>query len=101
MSGREIGVAAGLFILAVGILADQKDNPAPHHLPVKSQPVPTHTVIIHQITTHVVTRVIGSPVNGLEITLMVIVGMLISAGVVIALHSIRRQLWPSMSMTCG
>jgi hypothetical protein len=88
MSGREIGVAAGLFILAVGILADQQ--PEPHH--VAPKPVHTHTVIIHQVNEHVVTRVSsGSPVNGLEITLMVIVGMLISAGVVIALHF----RWPS------
>jgi hypothetical protein len=83
MSGREIGVAAGLFILAVSILADQQ--PEPHQ--VAPKPVPTRTVIIHQVTEHVVTRVrSGSPVNGLEIMLMVVVGMLISAGVIIALH---------------
>jgi hypothetical protein len=98
MSGREVAVAAGLVIIAIGALSEAANHPAQHATP---RPVPTHTVVIHQATTHVVTKLTGSPVNGLEITLMVIVGMLVSAGVVIALHSIGRQLWPSMSMTCG
>jgi hypothetical protein len=92
MSGREVAVGAGLFIMAVGILADQANSPgAPAVKAPAPRPVPTHTEIIHEVTTHIVTHVVaGSPVNGLEITLMVIMLALISAGVTIAVHIHRR-----------
>ena len=91
MSGREVAVGAGLFIMAVGILADQANSPsAPAVKPPAPKPVPTHTEIIHTVTTHVVTKVVGgSPLAGWEIMLIVIATLIISAGTAIALHSRR------------
>jgi len=100
MSGREIAVAAGLMIIAIGAIseADHQNPPSPRPVAI-FRPAPAHTEVIHPTVTHVVTRVVsGSPVNGVEIVLMVIALALISAGTVIALHD-RRHLWPSMWTT--
>jgi hypothetical protein len=96
MSGREIAVAVGLMIIAIGAIseADHQSIPSPKPVAIL-RPAPAHKEVIHQTVTHVVTRVVsGSPVNGVEIVLMVIALALISAGTVITLHN-RRQLWPS------
>ena len=101
MSGREIGVAAGLVIVAIGALSEgtTQHSPAVRSPAAKPVPVPAHTVVIHQVTEHVVTRgVPGAPLAGWQLMLVITVAIFVSAGVVIALHS-RRSLWPSTWMT--
>jgi hypothetical protein len=103
MSGREIGVAAGLMIVAIGALSEAASHPgAPAHqlVHVTPRPGPAHTVIVHEVTTRVVTRVVsGSPLAGWELMFIVIAAILVAAGTAIALHSRRQPLWPCTSMT--
>jgi hypothetical protein len=93
MSGREVAVGAGLFIMAVGILADQASSPAAPAVKAPApRPVPTHTEIIHMVTTHVVTRVVSrSPLAGWQIMMIVIVGLIIAGGTAVAIHHRRPE----------
>jgi len=101
MSGREIGVAAGLVIVAIGAISEGANQHSPAVRPPAPKPVPApaHAVVIHQVTEHVVTRVVpGSSLAGWQLMLVIIAAIFVSAGVVIALAS-RRPLWPSTWMT--
>jgi hypothetical protein len=101
MSGREVAVAAGLVIVAIGAFSEtaNQHSPAVRPPPAKPVPVPAHTVVIHQVAEHVVTRVVqGSPLAGWQLMLVIIAAIVVSAGVVIALGS-RWSLWPSRWMT--
>lgn len=101
MSGREIGVAAGLVIVAIGAISEGANQHSPAVRPPAAKPVPepAHTVVIHQVTEHVVTRVVpGAPLAGWQLMFVITVAIFVSAGVVIALHS-RWSLWPSTWMT--
>src|SRR5215472_14380519 len=93
MSGREIAVAAGLMIIAIGAIseADHQNPPSPRPVAI-FRPAPAHTVVIHPTVTHVVTRVVsGSPLNGVEIMLIVIVGLIIAGGTTVALFHRRPE----------
>jgi hypothetical protein len=97
MSGREAAVAAGLVIVAIGALSEGANQHSAAVRPPAAKPVPlpARTVVIHQVAEHVVTRVVpGSPLAGWQLMFVIIVAIVVSAGVVIALHS-RRSLWPS------
>ncbi len=100
MSGREVGVAAGLVIVAIGAISEAANqHSAAVRPPAKPAPVPAHTMVIHQVTEHVVTRAVpGSPLAGWQLMLVLIAAIFAAAGVVIALGS-RRSLWPSTWMT--
>ncbi len=93
MSGREVAVAAGLVIVAIGAISEEANHQhSPAVKPSAPRPVLTHTVVIHQVTQHVVTRVVsGSPLAGWEIMLIVIVGLIIAGGTTVALFHRRPE----------
>jgi hypothetical protein len=92
MSGREVAVAAGLIIVAIGAISEAANQHSPAVTPPVPRPLPTHTVIIHQVTEHTVTRVVsGSPLAGWEIMLIVIAGLIIAGGTTVALFHRRPE----------
>jgi hypothetical protein len=93
MSGREVAVAAGLLIIAIGAISEAGSQGTPSPKPVAIlRPAPAHTEIIHAVPTHVVTRVVsGSPLAGWEIMLIVIVGLIIAGGTTVALFHRRPE----------
>jgi hypothetical protein len=93
MSGREVAVAAGLVIVAIGAISEGANQHSPAKTPApKPVPVPVHTVVIHQVTQHVVTRVVpGSPLAGWQIMLIVIAGLIIAGGTAVALFHRRPE----------